>query len=65
MEIQDAEQYFAKICRAVFAADRCTPQERARRLRLEMEALMALEPHLLSIDAKLKDISANGSYCKV
>jgi hypothetical protein len=64
MEIEDAERYFAKICRAVFAGDHCTPQERARRLRLEIEALMTSEPHRLSVDAKLKDISPNGS-CKV
>jgi hypothetical protein len=64
MEIEDAEQRFANICRAVFAGDRCTPEERARRLRLEIEALMTSEPYRLSVDAKLKDISFTGS-CKV
>lgn len=63
MEIEDVEQYFAKICRTMFADD-CTPEERARRLKEEIEDFMTSDFIHLPKNAKLKDISLGGS-CKV
>lgn len=62
MDIEDAEQYFAKICRTMFADD-CTPEERARRLKEEIEDFITSDSIHLSKNAKLKDISVGG--CKV
>jgi hypothetical protein len=64
MDIEDAEQHFAKICRTMFAHNRYTPEERASQLRLGIEELMTSDSFHLSKDAKLKDISFGGS-CKV